>query len=448
MKVDLALLSKYDRPGPRYTSYPTAVEFSDQLGPDDYQTALAEGARTRPLSVYVHQPYCRSLCHSCACNVLISSNRSKIADYHSLLLGEIALLSPLLEGRTLTQLHWGGGTPSYLEPDQIRSLMAPFEPAKDAEISVEVDPRELDDFRLEALADSGFNRISMGVQDFDPTVQKAINRIQPEPLTRWAVEASRKLGMQSVNLDLIYGLPHQTRTRFERTVELLLDLTPDRIALYSFAHLPWLKQHHTIIDADALPCPSEKLAILELAIDRLTEAGYRYIGMDHFALPEDELALALDSGTLYRNFQGYSTHAGTDLVGFGMTAIGQLDRCYVQNHKTLTDYRCAIETGTPATFRGVALTDDDVVRRAVIMELMCRSELRFEEIEKRFGLVFEESFAEELDDLSPFYEDGIIEKTQRGFHLTESGRLLVRNVAMTFDSYRREPRQQQFSRTI
>lgn len=455
MKFDLDLLARHDRPGPRYTSYPTAVEFQPGYGPADHARALeASRAAGRPLSVYVHLPFCRSLCWFCACSVVITSNRGRIARYLEAVERELALVLPLAgPGRPLAQLHWGGGTPSYLAPDSIRGLaariQAAFPPAPDAELSVEVDPRELDRERLAALAGAGFNRVSMGVQDFDPQVQAAIHRLQPEELTRRAVETARELGFRSVNLDLVYGLPHQTASSFERTVDAVLALAPDRIALYSFAHLPALKKHHRVIPPAHLPAPASKLAIFKRAADALVAAGYRYLGMDHFARPEDELSRALDEGTLQRNFQGYSTRAGSDLVGLGMTAIGQTEAAYAQNHKEERDYLAAVDRGELPIQRGILLSADDRLRRDVIMGLMCRGRVSFEEVESRHGGTFEREFECELADLEAYEREGLVERRDREIRLTESGRLLVRNVALVFDRYRRGAASPaRFSRTI
>ncbi|MCB0124410.1 MAG: oxygen-independent coproporphyrinogen III oxidase, partial [Caldilineaceae bacterium] len=350
--VDLQLLKKYDRPGPRYTSYPTAPYFHPGIGPAEYQHHLLhdEGAADgQDLSLYVHLPFCDTLCYFCGCTMMVTRSRDKVEQYLHYLEKEMQLLSASLDGkRRVAQLHWGGGTPTHLTPDQIRrlgTLLHRYFPFRaDAEISVEIDPRELTREHMAALHEVGFNRCSMGVQDFQPEVQAAINRIQPEAVTRQAAEWARALGFTSINMDLMYGLPHQTRATYAETLDTILKLQPDRLAIFNYAHLPRMFKHQTLIKDEWLPAPEEKLELLKLSIETLTAAGYVYIGMDHFAKPEDELTQAMQQGTLYRNFQGYSTHAGLNLLALGMSSISMLSSLYVQNHKTLPEYYAALDS--------------------------------------------------------------------------------------------------------
>ena len=378
--VDIDLLRRYSEPGPRYTSYPTAPVFTEDFGADDFEAEIRrsnERDPTRPLSLYFHLPFCDTLCYFCGCTMIATRRPEKKERYLDVLEREIDRVAAMIDPRRrVVQLHWGGGTPTDYAPDQIRRLAAyireRFRFADDAECSCEIDPRGLTREHMEALRDGGFNRVSMGVQDFDPRVQEAVNRVQPEDVTRRVIEWSRELGFRSVNLDFIYGLPHQSAATFGTTLEKIIELRPERIAVFNFAYVPWLKKHHRqLIDPDALPGPDERLAILKMTIERLCRAGYVYIGMDHFALPDDELAVAFRTKTLHRNFQGYSTHAGCDLYGLGMSAISQLDDAYAQNHKELAAYYEAVESGRLATRCGWRLDDDDRLRRDVIMRIMC-----------------------------------------------------------------------------
>jgi oxygen-independent coproporphyrinogen-3 oxidase len=454
--VDIDLLRKYDRPGPRYTSYPTAPQFSKDFGASQF---LEEIRRTnqqdnpRNLSLYFHIPFCDTLCYFCGCTMVISRNRRRIREYVEYMIQEMQLISPLVRpDRRVEQLHWGGGTPTYLDPEEIRLLFAGirenFDFTPDAEIGVEIDPRGLTEEHMVALREVGFNRASMGVQDFNPDTQKAVNRIQPEELTRHFVQVARDLGFQSVNLDFIYGLPFQTVTTFADTLERLIDISPDRIALFNYAHVPWLKKHQRIIDPDTLPKPEEKLAILKLSIERLTEAGYVYIGMDHFAKPNDELTIAQRNKTLYRNFQGYSTRANCDLYAFGMSAISQTETVYAQNVKEIPAYSEALKEGRLATERGYRLTTDDQIRRHVIMRLMCDFELDKRSVEDRFGIYFDGYFEEALAQLEEFEDDGLVEFDGPILRVTGMGRLLIRNIAMAFDAYLKTEGRPIYSRTV
>jgi oxygen-independent coproporphyrinogen-3 oxidase len=441
MSVDLGLLRKYDRPGPRYTSYPPAPLFTEAYGPADYAADVrASAAGGRPLSLYFHLPFCHARCFFCGCNVIVTRSHDRVDEYLDHLEREIALVAGMLgPSRPVIQLAWGGGTPTHLTPEQIRRLAAAirahFSIAPDAETSVEIDPRGIDRAHLEALREAGFGRASVGVQDFEPEVQQAINREQPYELTRWAVTTLRELGFASVNLDLIYGLPRQNEERFARTLETVLTLAPDRLAVFSYAHVPWVKRNQKAITVEELPPPEVKLAMLKLTIERLAAAGLEHIGMDHFARPEDELAVAQREGKLHRNFQGYSTRGGTDLLAFGVTGISGLARCYAQNVKELEDYYARISAGALPTERGLRLSDDDLLRRQVIQELMCNLRLDTAEISRRLGLDFDRRLAAEIGALAEMEADGLVQRRPGRIEVTSLGRLFVRNVAMCFDAY-------------
>ncbi|MFQ5508406.1 MAG: oxygen-independent coproporphyrinogen III oxidase [Leptospirillia bacterium] len=454
--LDRALIAKYDRPGPRYTSYPTAPHFSDAFDADAY---LAEIDRTnreeadRDLSLYFHIPFCDTLCYYCGCNVVVTQKREKALPYVDYLKREVDMVAArLARGRKVTQLHWGGGTPTYLEAEQIRDLMAHvysrFEIADDIEASVELDPRDCTRERLVALKEFGFNRASMGIQDFDPEVQARVNRIQPIDMTREVIGWCHELGYASVNIDLIYGLPLQTVERFIPTVEEVIRINPDRIATFNYAHVPWLKKHQVLIKEDELPSPEEKLSMFEMVSERFTEAGYVLIGMDHFAKPEDEIAVAQREGTLYRNFQGYTTHAGCDMYSFGITAIGQLSHCYVQNVKKISDYYAAIDAGRLPVERGIKLSEEDILRRDVITRLMCNFELDPADFEARYGIDFDSHFAEALKPYDGFETDGLVIREGRKIVVTPMGRFLIRNLAMPFDAYLGTKSGERFSRTV
>lgn len=458
LNIDVALLKKYDRPGPRYTSYPTAPLFQPAFTAQDFRNEIVatngQGS-TADLSLYVHIPFCDTLCYFCGCTMLVTRDRKRIDEYLRYLKTEIGHIAALVApGRKVTQLHWGGGTPSHLSPEQIRdlasTLRSAFVFAPDAECSVEIDPRELDRRHLEALADSGFNRMSMGVQDFELQVQAAVNRLQPETVSRQVYAWARELGFSSINIDLMYGLPHQTVDSFERTVRGVIGYAPDRIAVFNYAHVPWLKPHQKLIHQEDLPSPEAKLDILKMTIELLTANGYEYIGMDHFARPDDELARARANHTLYRNFQGYSTKAGADLYGFGMSSISHFTNIYAQNAKTLTEYYRALDAGRLATHVGYRMTADDHVRKHVIMRLMCDLELDMESVERRFGIRFETYFARALDALVPLEADGLIERRGDRLVIVGPGRLLLRNIAMCFDAYLERLGKEKpiFSRTV
>ncbi|MFA9459315.1 oxygen-independent coproporphyrinogen III oxidase [Thiohalorhabdus methylotrophus] len=455
----LDLIEKYDKSGPRYTSYPTAPQFHEELGPEAYaRVARATNAEhpKRPLSLYFHIPFCDTLCFYCACNKIATKDRSKAATYLDYLFREIELQGALFDDdRPVDQLHWGGGTPTFLSSEQMRALMRKtgehFRLRDDdtGEYGIEVDPRAADAETIAALREVGFNRLSVGVQDFDPEVQKAVNRIQPAEQTFAVLDAARRENFHSVSLDLMYGLPFQSRETFAWTLERVLEKRPDRLAVFNYAHLPDMFPPQRRIREEDLPAPGEKLAILQQTIERLTAAGYVYIGMDHFALPDDELARSQRQGQLHRNFQGYSTHAYCDLVAMGVTAIGSVGATYSQNVRTLEPYYEALEAGRLPVFRGYELTGEDRLRRAVITRLMCDFALDFDRVEAEWGLDFAVYFADELADLEGMAEDGLIELSERGLSVTPRGRLLIRNIAMVFDAYlRAKEGAQRYSKVI
>ncbi len=453
---DSDLIRRYDKAGPRYTSYPTAVQFHTDFGVDDYRAQVeASNASGRDLSLYFHIPFCDTICFYCGCNKIATKDRSRAEPYLRRIYKELAMQSELFDpGRKVRQLHWGGGTPTFISHDEMRELMNMtrryFDLVDDSEgeYSIEIDPREATAETIAILREVGFNRMSLGVQDFDPGVQKAVNRIQSEEQTYAIIEAARKEGFHSVSLDLIYGLPHQSTTTFAATLEKVLAMSPDRLSVFNYAHLPEIfKPQRRINEAD-LPKPDEKLAILKSTIETLIAAGYVYIGMDHFAKPNDELALAQASGSLYRNFQGYSTHADCDLVALGVTSIGKVGDCYAQNLKPMDDYTARIDNNELAIFRGITLSADDVLRREVINQLICNFVLTFADIEKQFKINFADYFASELEDLKPMMEDGLVEISAEGIRVSSSGKLLIRNICMVFDIYLRNKTEQRFSKVI
>ncbi len=456
-EVSLELLHRYNVPGPRYTSYPTAPIWKEDFGATEYEAVLAESAATpsaAPVSLYVHLPFCESLCYFCACTVVITgSNHSAEGPYLATLEREIDWVAERVgSGRRVIQLHWGGGTPTYFTPEAIarlgRKLQARFSFAQDAEIGVEVDPRVTTPEHLEALERLGFNRLSMGVQDFDPRVQQAVDRIQPYEDTRRLVETARQLGFSSINMDLIYGLPFQTPETFSATIDRVLEIGPDRLAVYSYANVPWLKKHQKLLEGH-LPDERTKFEIFRTALERFTGAGFEYIGMDHFARPEDELARARLSRTLYRNFQGYTTKAGTDLIGLGMSAIGSIGSAYVQNRRELPAYRAAVDSEGAATFRGFRLSQDDRIRRTVIGNLLCHGVVVKKEIESAFRISFDSYFTDALERLASCAEDGLVELAPEEIRATPLGRVFLRNLAMPFDAYlATAPDKPVFSRTL
>lgn len=455
---DKEKILKYDKPGPRYTSYPTAPYFHEGFDAAAYEAEVARtnaAAEPPDLSLYFHLPYCKSVCYFCGCNVAYTKDRTLGDSYVDHLLMEMDALVPRLKpGRKVKQVHWGGGTPTFIPAPALRRLWdgvrARFEIAPDAEVGVEIDPRELTEEQLALFAEGGFNRLSMGIQDYDPEVQKAIHRVQPQELTEGVFRRCRELGFDSINVDLIYGLPFQTTARFADTVDKVAAMGPDRIAVFNFAYLPELIGHQRAIPKEALPSPSEKLSILEMVVEKFTGAGWVYVGMDHFARPEDELCTALKNRTLYRNFQGYTTKAGCELYGFGATSIGQVGRCYAQNIKEVKGWMEAVRSKGLTVFRGVALNDDDVMRRDIITRLMCHFVLYKAEIEALYGVDFDTVFADALEDLRPLEADGLLSLHADRIEVHPLGRLLVRNIAMPFDAYLRKPGDgaKRFSRTV
>jgi oxygen-independent coproporphyrinogen-3 oxidase len=455
LKVDLDLVRKYNVAGPRYTSYPPATKFSGALGWDELSGHIEANNRSpRDLSLYFHIPFCETLCWFCGCTTVITLNHDKGRDYIDYLEREVARLAPRLHPqRRAVQLHFGGGSPTFLRPDEIRRLgdiiHRHFTFAPDIEASVEVDPRRLTRDHLAALREIGFNRASMGVQDFNPQVQEAIHRIQPRAMTQQAVDWLRELGYGSVNLDLIYGLPHQTADSFNETLDLVLEMAPDRLAVFSYAHVPWVKPAQKILEQKILPPPEIKLQLLKNVIERLTENNrYVYIGMDHFARPDDELAVAQRRKQLQRNFQGYSTRAGSDIYSFGMSAISQTPEVYWQNEKELPAYGAAVAAGQVPVQRGYVVTAEDKIRRETIMRAMCDLSLDYAAMSAKLGLNFAEHFAAELAALAPFEEDGLVRRSATGLEVTDSGRLFIRNLAMCFDNTLAPAGERRHSQTI
>lgn len=449
---DLALIQKYNYSGPRYTSYPTALEFNQSYDEAAFQRAAARYPG-RPLSLYVHIPFCHKLCYFCGCNKLVTRQTHKADEYLAVLAQEIAQRAPLFAGRKVGQMHWGGGTPTYLSKAQISQLVTMlrqhFDFLPDAEISIEVDPREIELDVLDHLRSEGFNRLSMGVQDFNKEVQRLVNREQDEAFIFALIARAKALGFNSTNIDLIYGLPKQTPESFAYTLQRVAELSPDRLSVFNYAHMPNLfAAQRKIKDAD-LPSAQQKLDILQHTIASLTESGYQFIGMDHFARPDDELAVAQREGKLHRNFQGYTTQGDSDLLGLGVSAISMLGDSYAQNQKELKVYYSSVEAQGHALWRGLAMTEDDCLRREVIKTLICNFKLDYLAIERQFDINFADYFAEDLQLLAPFERDGLVERDEQGIQVTPRGRLLIRNICMCFDIYlRQQARTQQFSRVI
>ncbi|MGF1738844.1 oxygen-independent coproporphyrinogen III oxidase [Photobacterium satsumensis] len=449
---DQALIEKYNYSGPRYTSYPTALEFHEAFTPAEFDMACAQYPE-RNLSLYVHIPFCHKLCYYCGCNKIITRHQHKADQYLDALEQEIRQRSTLLGERTVSQLHWGGGTPTFLTKPQVSRLMGllreQFSFTPDAEISIEVDPREIELDMLDHLRSEGFNRLSIGVQDFNKEVQKLVNREQDEAFIFAMAERARELGFRSTNLDLIYGLPKQTPELFAQTLDQVLTMRPGRLSIFNYAHMPALfAAQRKIKDAD-LPQANEKLTILQQTIATLTGAGYQFIGMDHFALPEDELAVAQREGILHRNFQGYTTQGDTDLLGLGVSAISMIGNCYAQNQKELKQYYASVDEKREALWKGVSLDADDLLRREVIKSLICNFHLDKSAIEQQFDIEFDSYFAEDIELLQTFIDDGLVEVSDTAIDVDLKGRLLIRNICMCFDKYlRHRARQQQFSRVI
>jgi oxygen-independent coproporphyrinogen-3 oxidase len=447
--LDTELLERYDRPGPRYTSYPAAPQFTAAFGAAEFREHAARSNRRtgpRPLSLYVHVPFCFSPCFYCGCNRLVTRDTSKGVRYVQHLQQEIALAAPLFDReREVRQLHLGGGTPNFLGTDTLTELMESLgkafnlsrSPRRD--FSIELDPRSVPPDYAPALARLGFNRVSLGVQDFDPEVQRAVNRLQSTDETLDLIDACRDSGFRSVNVDLIYGLPRQTPAAFRRTLRMVMSARPDRLAVYGYAHLPGLFKAQRQIDATALPSAAARLALLRLAVEELSAGGYRYIGMDHFALPDDELVRAQEAGGLQRNFMGYTTHAGCDLIGLGVSAISHVGESFNQNFRELRKWESALAAGRLPVWRGLALSDDDRVRAAVIGQLMCQSVIDTRAIEERFGINFAAYFGEALARLKPHITDGLVSSGEGRITVTSAGRFLLRSIAMCFDAYLKVP---------
>jgi oxygen-independent coproporphyrinogen-3 oxidase len=444
LEWDESLLAKYNISGPRYTSYPTALEFTDDYSVNDYVTCLKELPQDKSLSLYIHVPFCQNICYYCACNKIITKDKSRAEKYVDYLLQEITLVAANIGDNALRQIHWGGGTPTYLSIEQITRIMnhiracfiVPDE--ESTEISIEIDPRALAIEDIKGLADLGFNRMSMGVQDFDIEVQKAVNRIQSFEMTRDMIVEARLHGFKSINLDLIYGLPLQNKQSFQRTLELVMDISPDRISVFNYAHLPHRFKPQRRIADNKLPTAVEKMAIFQYIIENLQENGYLYIGMDHFAKPDDELALAQKAGDLHRNFQGYTTHEEYELIGVGVSSIGSVNNQYHQNVRDIDSYYAELDKQQLPIWRGVGVSEDDLIRKRVIFDLICHFELSIPRLEKDYAIDFKKYFSNEIKMLSPFIEDGLVTILPGSVQVTAKGRLLIRNICMLFDAYMNE----------
>jgi len=446
LEVDLELIRRLDRNGPRYTSYPTADRFVQSFDAECYAHWLKNREKGGALSLYFHIPFCNTLCFYCACNKVITKDFSKAERYVQYMIKELGMQAALLgEGQPVEQLHWGGGTPTFLSHDQMRALMGAtrqhFKLVDEGEYSIEIDPRKVGDDTIALLGELGFNRISLGVQDFDPVVQKAVNRIQSEEETLQVIRAARANGFKSVSIDLIYGLPKQTLEGVKRTLEKVIAANPDRVSIYNYAHLPTIFKPQRRIHEEELPAAQVKLDILSLAVRTMIEAGYVYIGMDHFAKPDDELAVAQRQGKLHRNFQGYSTHSDCDLVAIGVSSIGKIGPTYSQNHRELEDYYEALDRDELPIMRGLELNADDVVRREIIQALMCHFELSKPTFEAEFKVDFDSYFAVELTELAEYEREGLLALAPQQITVTPKGRMLIRNICMVFDKHLRTKQQ-------
>jgi len=456
LNVTQEILERYNVPGPRYTSYPTAPEWLDSFGAEDFIDALKQSnsaGTPRSLSLYMHLPFCDSLCLFCGCNTVIKKDHAAAVPYLEKLKWEIDTLSSFLDrSRPVIQFHWGGGTPTYFSAAQLEELFQftaeRFRFAEDAETGIEIDPRVTREDHLTTLRRLGFNRVSMGIQDFNPLVQKTVRRFQSYEDTKAVFDICRSLDFESINVDLIYGLPHQTPDSFADSVDRIIEFNPDRIAMFSYAHVPWMKKQQGAL-TKYIPLGMDKYRIFRTGIERFTSAGYQYIGMDHFARPDDELCLAQKNRTLHRNFQGYTTKAGADLLGLGVSSISEIDMIYAQNRRDLKEYYAAVDSQTVPTMRGIRLTGEDALRRTVISRLLCHCVLNMREIENEFGIRFREHFSEEMLRLEILQKDGLVVLDQDEIRVTTLGRIFIRNVGMIFDSYLKKPRtKQQFSKTL
>jgi len=454
--IDFKQFIKYSKPGPRYTSYPTAVEFSEDFAYDRYIEKLKNRDVKKPVSIYIHLPFCRSACYFCGCNVVFTSKEEKKVRYIDYLKRELELLSSVLDRSVdVVQFHFGGGTPTFFSAEQLDEIMNNVKKhfpnfTKDAEVSCEIDPRFFNEEQMKVLQKHGFKRISFGVQDFEPIVQRTVHRIQPCDITKDAVELARKYGVESINIDLIYGLPYQTLESFKNTLEMAHSLDPDRLAVFNYAHVPWLKKSMRKLDETTIPSPDVKLAILQYTIDYFTNSGYKMIGMDHFAKPDDELFKAIEKGELHRNFQGYTTCGGVDLIGVGVTSIGEGRDYYAQNYKDLPEYEAAIDAGKLPFWRGVELNEDDLIRKSVIMELMSNFRLDIKRVEKEFGIDFNDYFANSLKELQPMVDEGLVQIFNKEITVSQTGTLVIRNIAMAFDAYMKKhtSSKKTFSKTV
>ncbi|MCW8930390.1 MAG: oxygen-independent coproporphyrinogen III oxidase [Gammaproteobacteria bacterium] len=457
VEFDPQLIKRYDKAGPRYTSYPTAVQFGEEYTAETYrQFAEKSNQSQKALSLYFHIPFCDTVCFYCGCNKVVTKDRSKAAPYLERVYKEIEMQAKLFDpSRKVDQLHWGGGTPTFISHDEMRELMAVtrkhfnLHDDDSGEYSIEIDPREVSRESIKLLRELGFNRMSLGVQDFNPAVQKAVNRIQSREETLAAMTAAREENFKSISVDLIYGLPLQTVESFDQTLDELIEISPDRVSVFNYAHLPERFKPQRRINEDELPSAATKLEIFKHCMEKLTSAGYVYIGMDHFAKPDDELTIAQKNGELYRNFQGYATHADCDLVGIGITSIGTISNSFAQNARTMDEYNAKIDNGELAIFRGVEIDNDDLIRREAIMQLICHFKLDFNTVEKRFDINFNEYFSEELERYKTMVEDGLITMDEQSIEVTARGRLLIRNICMVFDRYIKPDEQtQRFSKLI
>lgn len=454
--LDFAKFTKYSKPGPRYTSYPTALEFSEDYKYDEYINKLKNQDPARPISLYFHLPFCRNACYFCGCNVVFTSKEDKMLRYVEYLKRELKILSGYLDcNRDVIQMHFGGGTPTFFSAEQLEIIIKEIKSyfpnfVSDAEISCEIDPRHINEDQMRVMSEAGFNRVSFGIQDFNEKVQQAVHRIQPYEVTKNAMDLARKYNMISVNTDLIYGLPYQTLETFKETLKLSLTLDPDRFAVFNYAHVPWLKKTMRKIDETTLPMPDEKLQIMQYTIDFFTSHGYKMIGMDHFAKPEDDLFKAIDKGELHRNFQGYTTRGGADLIGVGLTSIGEGTDYYAQNFKDMKSYERAIDEDKLPFEKGVVLNDDDKIRKFVIMELMSNFKLDIKRFESLFNVNFNEYFSDAIEALRPFEEEELLSINDEFITCSETGTLLIRNISMAFDAYMKKhaKNSKTFSKTV
>ncbi len=454
--IDFAKFVKYSKPGPRYTSYPTAPEFSESFTKEDLIEYFKNQDDSRNLSLYFHLPFCRSACYFCGCNTIFTSKEDKKSKYLSYILRELDILKKHLNtSRVVSQMHFGGGTPTFFSPSQLDELITKTKEvfpnfSSDAEISCEVDPRYFTQEHMDVLKKGGFNRLSFGVQDLDETVQKTIHRIQPFELTKNVIDIARAAGIKSINTDLIYGLPHQTKETFKNTLEQMLTISPDRFAVFNYAHVPWLMKTMRKFDESTFPSPEEKLEMLKQTIDFFTSNGYKMVGMDHFAKPDDELFLAIEKGELHRNFQGYTTKGGADLIGIGVTSIGNGVDYYAQNFKDLEEWENSIDRGELPVFKGYKLSDDDILRQHVIMELMSNFALNITRVEELFKISFKNYFADALEALKEFEDAQLLKVFDDRIEIYQTGTMLIRNICMPFDAYLNNipEEKRRFSKTI